>query len=152
MALRFARAGADYISLSAGGKFEDAVKKEGEPLYPYTGYSGDRTMPAAQYPDLTNVHISGAVRAFLRANGSQVPVIATGKIRTGAQMERTLREGNADLVGIARGLLADPDLPRKLRAGREETVVRCVYANVCKNLDENFTLSKRSPLTDMFIH
>jgi len=138
MALRFATLGADYVSLSAGGKFEDAVKKEGEPLYPYTGYSGDRTMPAVQYPDMTNIHIAETVKRFLVGNGFMTPVIATGKIRTRAQMESVLATGQADLVGIARGLLADPDLPRKLRAGREDTVVRCVYANVCKNLDENF--------------
>jgi 2,4-dienoyl-CoA reductase-like NADH-dependent reductase (Old Yellow Enzyme family) len=138
MALRFARLGADYISLSAGGKFEDAVKKEGEPLYPYTGYSGDRTMPASQYPDMTNLYIAETVKSFLLANGHATPVVATGKIRTRQQMETMISSGQADLVGIARGLLADPDLPRKLRSGREDTVVRCVYANVCKNLDENF--------------
>ena len=42
IAVRFAEEGADYLSLSAGGKFEDAIHKEGEVLYPYTGYSGDR--------------------------------------------------------------------------------------------------------------
>jgi hypothetical protein len=39
---------------------------------------------------------------------------------------------------MARALLADPDLPKKWQAGREEAVVRCVYGNVCKALDENF--------------
>jgi hypothetical protein len=39
---------------------------------------------------------------------------------------------------MARALLADPDLPKKWRDGREESVVRCVYGNVCKALDENF--------------
>src|SRR5262249_27164165 len=42
IAIRLARAGVDYVSLSAGGKFEDARAIEGEPPYPYTGYSGDR--------------------------------------------------------------------------------------------------------------
>ncbi len=138
MALRFAGIGANWISLSAGGKFEDAVKKEGHPLYPYTGYSGDRTMPAVQYPDLANLYIAETVKEFLRSHGSTTPVITTGKIRTSAQMEAILSSGKADMIGLARGLLADPDLPRKIRDGREETVVGCVYANVCKNLDENF--------------
>jgi hypothetical protein len=39
---------------------------------------------------------------------------------------------------MARALLADPDLPRKWRADQEDRVVRCVYGNVCKALDENF--------------
>src|SRR5262249_14687201 len=45
-ALRMARLGVAWLSLSAGGKFEDAVHKPGQPLYPYTGYSGDRCMPS----------------------------------------------------------------------------------------------------------
>jgi 2,4-dienoyl-CoA reductase-like NADH-dependent reductase (Old Yellow Enzyme family) len=32
--------------------------------------------------------------------------------------------GKADIVELARGLLADPDLPQKLRAGRENDVVK----------------------------
>jgi hypothetical protein len=39
---------------------------------------------------------------------------------------------------MARALLADPDIPKKWKAGKEETVVRCLYGNVCKALDENF--------------
>jgi hypothetical protein len=34
--------------------------------------------------------------------------------------------------------LADPDWPRKVRDGREDTLIRCQYGNVCKALDENF--------------
>src|SRR6266567_4723482 len=37
IALRLAQMGVDYISLSVGGKFEDAIHKPGQPLYPYTG-------------------------------------------------------------------------------------------------------------------
>jgi hypothetical protein len=138
MALRFAQAGADYVSISAGGKFEDAVKKEGEPLYPYTGYSGDRTMPAAQYPDATNVYMAEGIKAFLEAHGVDLPVITTGKIPTPELAESILAAGKADLVGFARALLADPDWPRKAQEGREADIVRCVYGNVCKALDENF--------------
>jgi len=39
---------------------------------------------------------------------------------------------------MARALLADPDWTRKVREGREDRIVRCIYGNVCKNLDENF--------------
>jgi 2,4-dienoyl-CoA reductase-like NADH-dependent reductase (Old Yellow Enzyme family) len=138
IALRLARAGADYISLSVGGKFEDARPIEGEPLYPYTGYSGDRCMPGAAYPDGANLYIPEAVRKYLRAHGSEVPVVAVGKIGTLALAEDALATGKGDLVGMARALLADPDLPKKWRAGREDKVVRCLYGNVCKSLDENF--------------
>ena len=138
IAVALARAGADYISLSAGGKFEDARVIAGEPLYPYTGYSGDRCMPGAAYPDGANLYIPVAVRAALRAAGLPTPVVAAGKIGTCALAEEVLATGAAELVGMARALLADPDLPRKWARGGEERVVRCIYGNVCKTLDENF--------------
>ena len=138
IAVRLARAGVDYVSLSAGGKFEDARVIPGEPLYPYTGYSGDRCMPGNQYPDGANLYIPRAVRAALREAGLEVPVIAVGKIGTKALAEDVLASGTGDLIGMARALLADPDLPNKWRADREDRVVRCIYGNVCKTLDENF--------------
>lgn len=138
IAVRLARAGVDYVSLSAGGKFEDARAIEGEPPYPYTGYSGDRCMPGAAYPDGANLPIPEAVRAALREAGLSTPVVAAGKIGTQALAETVLAQGKGDLVGMARALLADPDLPKKWRTGRGDTVVRCVYGNVCKALDENF--------------
>jgi len=138
IAVRFAELGADYISLSAGGKFEDARHIPGEPLYPYTGYSGDRCMPGSNYPDGANLYIPEAVRAALRGAGYGTPVVAVGKVGTLALAEQVLERGQGDLVGMARALLADPDIPKKWRDGREESVVRCVYGNVCKALDENF--------------
>jgi 2,4-dienoyl-CoA reductase-like NADH-dependent reductase (Old Yellow Enzyme family) len=138
IALRFAQLGADYLSLSAGGKFEDAIHKEGEPPYPYTGYSGDRTMPPASYQDGANVYLAEGIKQFINRHGYGVPVVTTGKIATPRMAEEILQNGQADLVGFARALLADPDWPRKARLGQEDRIVRCIYGNVCKNLDENF--------------
>jgi 2,4-dienoyl-CoA reductase-like NADH-dependent reductase (Old Yellow Enzyme family) len=138
IAIELARAGADYVSLSAGGKFEDARVIAGEPLYPYTGYSGDRCMPGAAYPDGANLAIPEGVRAALRAAGLDTPVVAVGKLGTKDLAEKVLADGKGDLVGMARALLADPDLPKKWQHDQEDRVVRCIYGNVCKTLDENF--------------
>lgn len=138
IAVELARAGADYVSLSAGGKFEDARHVEGEPLYPYTGYSGDRCMPGSAYQDGANLYIPEAVRAALRGAGLATPVVAAGKISSKALAEDVVARGKGDLVGMARALLADPDLPKKWAADREDRVVRCLYGNVCKALDESF--------------
>ena len=138
IAIELARAGADYVSLSAGGKFEDARVIEGEPLYPYTGYSGDRCMPGNAYPDGANLYMPEHVRAVVRAAGLDTPIIAVGKIGTRALAEKVIERGQGDLVGMARALLADPDLPKKWKNGADDRVVRCVYGNVCKVLDENF--------------
>jgi 2,4-dienoyl-CoA reductase-like NADH-dependent reductase (Old Yellow Enzyme family) len=138
IALRMAELGVDYISISAGGKFEDAMHKPGEPLYPYTGYSGDRCMPGASYEDGANVYIADSIKQYINAKGYATPVVTTGKIVHSDLAEAVLQEGKADLVGMARALLADPDWPRKVRQGHEDKVVKCVYGNICKNLDENF--------------
>jgi 2,4-dienoyl-CoA reductase-like NADH-dependent reductase (Old Yellow Enzyme family) len=138
LALRMAQLGVDYLSISAGGKFEDAIRKEGAPLDPYTGYSGDRTMPPATYPLGVNVYLAEGIKGFIRAHGCHAAVITAGRITTAAQAEEILGAGQANLIGIARALLADPDLPRKSREGREDTIVRCLYANICKQLEENY--------------
>jgi 2,4-dienoyl-CoA reductase-like NADH-dependent reductase (Old Yellow Enzyme family) len=138
IAVQLGRSGADYVSVSAGGKFEDAVHKPGEPLYPYTGYSGDRCMPGKAYPDGYNLYLPTGIRQALHAHGlASVRVVGTGKIWAPDHAEQLVRE-QVDLVGMARQLLADPDWPAKVRRGRRDTVVFCEYGNVCKALDENF--------------
>lgn len=138
IALRMAQLGVDYISVSAGGKFEDAVPKPGEPLYPYTGYSGERCMPGDQYPDAANLYLAETIKRYINGKGYYVPIVASGKIGRKALAQEILSSGKADLIGMARALLADPDLPRKWREDREDQVIRCIYCNVCKSLDENF--------------
>lgn len=138
IALRMAQMGVDYISLSVGGKFEDAVHKEGQPLYPYTGYSGDRCMPGDWYPPLTSAHLTAEIKKFINAKGYPVPVVAAGKISNPEDAEGLLRDGQADLIGMARQLLADPDWALKVGQDRARDIVSCTYCNVCKQLDENF--------------
>lgn len=140
IALRMAQLGVDYISLSVGGKFEDAVHRPGQPLYPYTGYSGDRCMPGDWYPPLPHAHLAAGIKQYINAKGYAVPTISVGKISDPAEAERLLVEGKADLIGMARQLLADPDWVRKVEQGRQEKIIRCIYCNVCKQLDENFKL------------
>ncbi len=138
IALRLGREGADYLSISAGGKFEDALKKPGVPVYPYTGYSGDRCMPDKHYPDGFNLYLAEGVKQALLGHGMpHIRVVASGKIWDPDHAEGIVRD-KADMVAMARQLLADPDWPKKVRAGRRDRVVFCEYGNVCKALDENF--------------
>lgn len=140
MALRMAQLGADYISLSVGGKFEDAVRREGHPLYPYTGYSGDRCMPGDWYPPQPHAHLAAGIKAYVNDKGFDVPIISVGKISDPVEAETLLREGRADIIGMARQLLADPDWVRKVAEQRNDAIIPCIYCNVCKQLDENFKL------------
>ncbi|EME69290.1 NADH:flavin oxidoreductase [Paramagnetospirillum caucaseum] len=135
IALRMAQLGLAYISLSVGGKFEDAEHAAGQVPHPYNGYSGDRCMPGAQYPAALHAGLTREIKAFLNAKGYQVPVAGAGKISDPDDAERVLADGSMDFVGIARGLLADPDWVLKVARGEIDRIVKCDYCNVCKHLD-----------------
>ena len=55
-----------------------------------------------------------------------VPVIHGTRIHTAEEAEGLIARGDADLAGICRALIADPDLPRKAREGRTAEIVPCV--------------------------
>ncbi len=69
------------------------------------------------------------------------PLLISHGFRGLPEMERALADG-ADLVGLARGLIADPELPRKFLAGRPETVRPCVACNEdCRAFDPTLLCS-----------
>jgi 2,4-dienoyl-CoA reductase-like NADH-dependent reductase (Old Yellow Enzyme family) len=139
--VELARAGADFLSLSKGGKFEDARQpKPGWAAYPYTGPSGHECMPTvhidAAGPFSRNLPLPAAVRAALRAAALATPVVACGGIAGFAQAEGILAAGQADIVAAARQTLADPDWFRKIELGLGAEVRRCQFTNYCEALDQ----------------
>jgi 2,4-dienoyl-CoA reductase-like NADH-dependent reductase (Old Yellow Enzyme family) len=139
--VELARAGLDFLSLSRGGKFEDAKQpKVGRAAYPYTGPSGYECMPTAlsdaRGPFGRNLPAVARIRATVRAAGCATPVVLAGGICTFAQAESALRNGEADVIAAARQSLADPDWWRKVRLGRGDEVRRCTYTNYCEGLDQ----------------
>jgi 2,4-dienoyl-CoA reductase-like NADH-dependent reductase (Old Yellow Enzyme family) len=143
----FARAGMDVLSLSRGGKFEDAKQPlVGWAAYPYTGPSGWECMPTVladeQGPFGRNVAAAGRIRRAIRATGLATPVVVSGGIHGFEQAEGILARGDADIVAAARQSLADPDWFRKIRLGRGSEVRRCVFTNYCEGLDQ-----KHKPVT-----
>lgn len=138
---RFAEAGFDFLSISKGGKFEDAKQpKVGHAVYPYTGRSGYECMPTVHSdqagPFGRNVNLAAAIRNAIRADGHQTPVVTAGGIGTYELAESTLSNGDADIVGFARQALADPDWFEKVRTGRGAEVRRCEFTNYCEGLDQ----------------
>lgn len=136
-----ARAGVDYLSISKGGKFEDAAQpKVGEAAYPYTGESGYECMPTVisdvQGPFGRNIGLAAAIRRAVRADGHDTPVVTAGGIYSFEQAEGILARGEADIVAAARQSLADPDWFLKIRSGRGEDVRRCEFTNYCEALDQ----------------
>jgi len=138
---QFARAGMDFLSLSRGGKFDDAKQpRVGDAAYPYTGPSGYECMP--QYlsdssgPFGRNFTATRAIREAVNSAGFDTPVVGAGGIHNFETAERVLAEGIADIVASARQSLADPDWYLKLETGHGDEIRTCQYTNYCEGLDQ----------------
>lgn len=70
--------------------------------------------------------LAGALRA---ATG--LPTMGVGRLKRAAVAEAALASGAIDLAAFGRASIADPDLPRKVRDGRESRVLACLGCNVC---------------------
>ncbi len=139
--LAFARSGMDFLSLSRGGKFEDAKQPAiGASAYPYTGPSGYECMP--QYvsdergPFGRNIEPVAAIHHAIRTASLTTPVVLTGGIYDFATAERLLVDDRADIIGFARQALADPDWFAKVRSGHGDEAILCEYTNYCEALDQ----------------
>jgi 2,4-dienoyl-CoA reductase-like NADH-dependent reductase (Old Yellow Enzyme family) len=71
-------------------------------------------------------HLAEAIRARV-----DVPVLAVGRMLTPEVAERVLQDGQADLIGMARPLIADPNWVLKTEAG--ESIRMCVGCNYCQS-------------------
>jgi 2,4-dienoyl-CoA reductase-like NADH-dependent reductase (Old Yellow Enzyme family)/thioredoxin reductase len=60
-----------------------------------------------------------------------IPVMAVGRINDPILADSIIAEGKADLVCMGRGLLADPELPKKAKEGRLENIRICIACNKC---------------------
>lgn len=138
---QFSAAGMDFISLSRGGKFEDAtLPKVGEAIYPYTGRSGYECMPQIisdnKGPFGRNSVSAAAIKSNLNNKSLNTPIVLSGGVHHFLQAEAYLRSGAGDIIGLARQALADPDWFDKARTGRGSEINCCKYTNYCEGLDQ----------------
>ena len=85
-----------------------------------------RTHPSMFDPDGVNAHYAADIKKLVKT-----PVATVGAFSDPALMEEVIASGMADVVDVARGLIADPDLPRKARAGKDEDVRQCLRCFNC---------------------
>lgn len=78
-----------------------------------------------------NVYLAEAIKKVVKT-----PVITVGALGDPDMMEQIIAEGKADMVGLARPLIADPDLPNKLKCGHDEDVTPCLRCEAC--ISESF--------------
>jgi len=82
-------------------------------------------------PQLT-MNVPPGAYAYLALGIKQsvsIPVIACNRINTPELAEEILQEGKADFIGMARPLLADPELPNKAMSGHPEQIRSCIGCN-----------------------
>lgn len=87
-------------------------------------YSGHMTRPGLYAPPGFAAHLAGVIK---RAVG--VPVFAQGSIVDPAMAAGLVRDGGADAVEMTRALIADPELPAKVRYGNLAAVRPCILSN-----------------------
>jgi 2,4-dienoyl-CoA reductase-like NADH-dependent reductase (Old Yellow Enzyme family)/pyruvate/2-oxoglutarate dehydrogenase complex dihydrolipoamide dehydrogenase (E3) component len=97
----------DFVDVSAGN-YQSFPKMIGG-MHEPTGYE----LP-------TSTPVTAAV---------QCPTIVTGRFRTLEEADQVIRAGEADLVGLTRAHIADPEIVRKTEAGRAEQVRSCIACN-----------------------
>lgn len=73
-----------------------------------------------------NVYLAAEIKKHV-----SVPVATIGGLNDPRQMEEIIAEGKADVVYMARALLADPYLPRKVMENRDQEIVKCLRCFTC---------------------
>lgn len=93
----------------------------------YTGWhEAPLSTVACSLPPGAFAHLTGQIRSVVN-----IPVIATNRINDPFAAEKILEKGQADLTGMARALLADPELPNKAKEGRIDEIVPCIACSNC---------------------
>ena len=90
----------------------------------HTGNLADTIPPMGVQPYMFFVDIAAAVK-----NAVTIPVSAVGRIIDPEMAEAVLESGKADMIGLGRALLADPDWITKAEAGKSCDIRRCISCN-----------------------
>ena len=151
--LRFAREVLTEVRKAVGSGFPIEFRMSGAELFD-GGYTLEDGVKIAQgVEDLVDlIHVSAGSYQFgfftthlpmFAPHGNNVylvaeikkhvhkPVATIGALNDPAQMEEIIASGKADVVEMARALLADPFLPNKVMAGQEDEIVRCLRCFTC---------------------
>ncbi|BBF41367.1 2,4-dienoyl-CoA reductase [NADPH] [Lachnospiraceae bacterium KM106-2] len=84
------------------------------------------THPSMFKPHGCNVYLAAEIKKHV-----STPVATLGGLNDPAQMEEIIASGKADVVEMARALLADHELPRKVMSNRDEDIVKCLRCFTC---------------------
>lgn len=117
------------LSLQEGVEYARLLEKEGVDCFDVThgDYESIKHFPMQGDPKDQLVYLAEAVKQVVA-----VPVIAVGSLGFDPHIaHKVVKEGKADLVHFGRELLADPDLPNKIRDNHLEEIRNCIRCNEC---------------------
>ncbi len=123
-------AGNDFMvggnSNKEASAFAAELETAGVDLFNVTGGWHETRVPqlTMSVPRKAYVYLAQGIKRAV-----SVPVIASNRINDPMEGEEVIRSGAADMVTMARGLLADPDLPNKAMQGKEHLIYHCVACN-----------------------
>ena len=87
----------------------------------------DAHLPDSHYPQLAFTDLHAQIKAAVPG----VPVVTCSRIQMPEQAEGLIAAGKADIIGLCRALIADPEWPEKALHGRSEDIRRCICCNRC---------------------
>lgn len=93
-------------------------------LFPCPGGYGPSHTPPMYYPLGCFAYLGAALKEIV-----SLPVFTISRVNDPVIAERIISDNQADMVGILRGLIADPELPNKAREGRLDEIRRCIGCN-----------------------
>jgi len=121
----------DGITISHGKSNAVAACAAGVDAIDVSGYGDAATVHFATAPIVSETgKLVGLAHGIKKV--VDVPVIAVGRISPELG-ERVLAAGKADFIAMGRQLIADPETPNKIAAGKVEDIRRCIYCDVCTN-------------------
>ncbi len=106
--------------------FAVELEKVGVDLINVTGGPHETRIPqiTMAVPRKAFAYLAQGIKAVV-----SIPVLASNRINDPADGEAILRDGEADLITMARGLMTDPDLPNKAKEGRADRIYHCIGCN-----------------------
>lgn len=131
--IEFRMSGAEFAEGGYGLEEGVAIAKQVEPYVDMLHVSAGTyqktfgiTHPSMFQEHGRNVFLAAEIKKHVR-----VPVATIGGLNDPEQMEEIIASGKADVVYMARALLADPFLPSKIMANKDEDIVRCLRCFTC---------------------
>jgi 2,4-dienoyl-CoA reductase-like NADH-dependent reductase (Old Yellow Enzyme family)/thioredoxin reductase len=93
-------------------------------LFACVGTFGAGHFPPMQFPLGAFTYISAGIKEVV-----ELPVVTVGRINDPVLAETILANNQADLIGMTRAVMCDPEMPNKVREGRLEEIRRCIACN-----------------------